>query len=127
MPERKTIRKYPTPDVQGDDSWVVLRSMTVGEVLDLQRDVARRLSRWGRIVQSVKGLFRGKDDNADKYQRFVERVISYIADWNWVDQHGNPLPNPQEHPEVVTRLTDTEMASLATIIYGNNKSEDEKN
>jgi hypothetical protein len=126
MPERKTTRrKFLTPDVQGEDSWVMLRSMTVGEVLDLQRGLDELPSIWQRLVgrfRKSKGISR-----ADNYEQFANRVMRHVADWNWVDHHGQPLPNPREHPEVVTQLTDAEMVALTKIVYGEVDAEETKN
>ena len=125
MPERKTTRKFATPDVQGEDSWVMLRSMTVGEVLELQRGLEEKPNLWRRLV----GRFKRQKaaTRAENYERFVKRVLSYVADWNWVDHLGQPLPNPREHPEVVMQLTDKEMVALTEIVYGQVDAEETKN
>jgi hypothetical protein len=125
MPQRKTTRKFPTPDVQGEDSWVMLRSMTVGEVLELQRGLEEKPGLWQRLTDRFKR--QRAASRAENYERFVKRVVSYVADWNWVDHHGQPLPNPREHPEVVTVLTDAEMVALTKIVYGEVDAEETKN
>jgi hypothetical protein len=99
--------------------------MTVGEVLELQRGLEETTSWWQRLVGKFKKAKAAT--RAENYERFVKRVISYVADWNWVDHDGQPLPNPREHPEVVTQLTDAEMVALTKIVYGETEAEETKN
>lgn len=125
MPERKVSQKVETPDIQGDDSYIVLRPMTVGEVLSLQRDAEQT----ARKRRGLRGLLarRKKLSQADIYQSFVRRVLSYVADWNWVDDHGQPLPKPRDNPNVAALLTNLELEGLIGIIYGTKETEDTKN
>jgi hypothetical protein len=41
-----------------------------------------------------------------------------VRDWNWVDEDGEPLPNPQEDPNVLDTLTDEEFNFLVGCIKG---------
>jgi hypothetical protein len=127
MPERKVSHRVETPDIQGDDSYIVLRPMTVGEVLSLQRNTERSAKK-RRGLRGLWARMRKKQlTQADIYESFVKRVLSYIADWNWVDDHGQPLPKPREDAGVAALLTNFELEGLIGIIYGTKESEDEKN
>lgn len=128
MPERKAGRRVPTPDTQGPDSWILLRPMTVGEVIGLQKERERTLTEerwWQRLLNRLKK--QKAKPQSEIYRAFTRRVIGYVADWNWVDDTGQPLPNPRECPEVVESLTDTELNELLGIIYGGGETEDVKN
>ena len=53
MPKRLGERTFKTPEVQGDDSWMRVRSLTVGEVLDAQREREQHANFWhglGRVA-----------------------------------------------------------------------------
>lgn len=128
MPERKAGRRVPTPDTQGPDSWILLRPMTVGEVIGLQKEREQTLAKenwWQWLFNRFKR--RETRPQSEIYQAFTRRVIGYVADWNWVDDAGQPLPNPRDHPEVVELLTDTELNELLGIIYGGSETDDVKN
>lgn len=136
MPERKTVRRVPTVEVQGEGSWVEIRNITVGDILNAQQRIEERDhatgKSWFRLGQWFGGLFRRfarkrKVTQPGIYREFVYRVIGNIADWNWVDKEGDPLPNPREHPEVVEQLTDEEITFLIGIVYQGKETEDVKN
>jgi hypothetical protein len=91
MPTRQNVRKYDSPEVQGDDSWVVVRRYEVHE----QRAGSARI-RW------AEGL---KDRDKAAYDAFVtehsaspgdiegQKILAQnIVKWNWVDTDGTPLP-----------------------------------
>lgn len=130
MPERKVTRKVETPDIQGADSWVMLRPMTVGEVISLQREAEESPGLWLRLVARLRHLFRIAEKPLPRhktYENFTRRVLGFVADWNWVDDDGEPLPNPRDNPDVVKRLVDKEVLALVKIVYGKNEADDIKN
>ena len=130
MPERMATRKVETPNVQGPDSYVMLRPMTVGEVISLQQEAEGSTAAATRLWLRVKRILRIKDKpqtRSQNYATFARRVLDFVADWNWVGDHGEPLPNPRECPDVVRSLTDSELLALTKIVYGTDESDDIKN
>ena len=130
MPQRQITRRIETPEIQGDDSWIALRPMTVGEVLNLQRDAEKPPGLKERFITLVKRLFRIKEGAYPKsraYESSMKRILAFVADWNWVDDRGEPLPNPRQSPDVVKLLTNTEILALAKIIYPPKQEDDIKN
>jgi len=129
MPVRQITRRIETPEVQGEDSWIVLRPMTVGEALSLQQNAEKPPSLKVRLIARAKKLFRIKEDSQRSrvYAESVKRILSFVADWNWVDDHGESLPNPRSNPDMYKLLTNTEILALAKIIYGPRQEEDIKN
>lgn len=132
MPERVGARKVLTPDVQGPDSWVIVRPATVGEILEVQRAQAQRTGFWyrlgvflGRLVGAL-GL-RKWQSTADVTQEFAYRMMRFIREWNWVDEHGQPLPQPVDDPSVVEQLTEAELVAIVDAVYGRSQSEEQKN
>lgn len=134
MVKRMGVRTVTTPEVQGDGSWVKVRAATIGEILDARREQETRDNAWFRMGRWLGRVFswllpnRPKSAPVSQITRdFTYRVIGYIADWNWVDGDGEPLPDPKENPSVVESLTDDEMSALIDAVYGGRRSEEQKN
>lgn len=72
MPTRTKARliKVPTP-IQGGDAYIVVKSPTWGQLIDLDRGAQER--DWGALGRVLASL---------------------IVEWNWVDEDGSPLPLP---------------------------------
>lgn len=98
MPERQRVRKLPSPAVQGADSWVQIKAITVGEAKRLQR---------------LSGADESEVDAASR-----KLMSEYVLDWNWVDDVGNPLPKPHENPDVFDFLTPAEVQFIANALGG---------
>jgi len=130
MPQRQVTRRIETPEIQGEDSWIALRPMTVGEALALQQDAEKIPGLKERFIAFVKRLFRIRENahpRSRAYELSMRRILAFVADWNWVDDRGEPLPNPRQNPDVVKLLTNTEVLALAKIIYGPKQEADIKN
>lgn len=93
MPERLTAtRRIDSAQVQGDGSFVVLRNLTVNEAL---------------------GFIGAKNGNAIEIRAGF--LASKVVEWNWVDDNGNPLPQPTE--ETLRDLTIQEQRWLAEQLF----------
>jgi len=102
MPKRLRVQKFLSNKVQGDDSWVRVSPLTVAEM---------RLAREERGTASF-----------DAFELGLTVLKEHVIEWNWVDDDGEPLPQMQEHPEVVELLTDTEVAFLGDCIQGSEEA-----
>lgn len=98
MPERQSGQRIATP-IQGDDAWVRIKRIQVGQWLQLQEDGGSR-------------------SLAEATRRGLEILRDHVLEWNWVDDDGNPLPQPKDDPDVINRLTDEEALALINIIQG---------
>jgi len=93
MPKRKNIFRVDSGEVQGEDSYVVLRRPS-----------------WGAQKLFDQAL---QEQNVVEMTEKIERLLcECIKEWNWVDDDGNPLPTPHEDPSVLDRLVDTEITFL---------------
>jgi hypothetical protein len=106
MPQRKSIRRFPSIEVQGEDSWVEVSRLTVGEA---------------RIINEQQGK-----DNLDSFEAVLPLYQKHIIDWNWVDDDGKQLSLPKDEPGVVDQLTDQEFAFIANCLSGGDE-ETQKN
>lgn len=84
--------RVESPTIQGEDSYVVFRALTVEEARAYRKTT-------------------GSDD--DVFEIGLDALRTHIVEWNWVDDAGNPLPQPREDPGVIDRLTVEETNFLA--------------
>lgn len=103
MPSRQMIRRLPSVDVQGLDSWVSVTKTTFGE------------------AEQLKALAKAAQDAGqplDDMDVFKDMAIKHIKDWNWVDEDGQPLPLPSKDPSVIQGMTDDEVTFIRKAIQG---------
>jgi len=98
MPKRKSIRRFASDKVQGEDSWVLVAMLTVEEM------------RESRKVVSAQGF--------DAFELGVDLLKKHCREWNWVWDDGSPMPQPKESPDVIEKLTDLEVDFLGNCIRG---------
>lgn len=103
MPSRQSTRRVASKEVQGDDSFVVLRRLTVDEA---------------RAVREA-----AKEEGFDDFETSLRVVASHVVDWNWVDDDGNPLPLPATDGTVIGQLTDDEVRFLRDTLSGGSEQQ----
>jgi hypothetical protein len=97
MPRRQNRRKVLTPEVQGDDSYVVV---TLPH------------------VQEIQTIMEQKDDNLESFKVGSQIIADHVMEWNWVDDDGEPLACPKGEPDAVGCLTTDEYRRLIEILLG---------
>lgn len=99
MPQRvhKMVERLPSDPVQGDDSWVEMRRPAEDDIRKY------RIARTG-----------GQSNEDLGFEALRDLVIA----WNWVDDKGQPLPQPTDDPTVFKRLTDYELVFLLEFVQG---------
>ena len=87
MPERinKKYRKVDSSEIQGDGSWVTIRK------------VGFEIIRYQNLTD-----LQDADSNMDLAYQAAKSVL---YEWNWVDDNGDPFPQPKDNPEVFDELT----------------------
>ena len=98
MVERKRVRKIPSDEIQGEGSWVVVARITVGEIRTKQKA--------------------GRKKGADIFGLTMDILKTHVLEWNWVDDDGEPLPQPKDDPDVIDQLVEFETVFLANHITG---------
>lgn len=98
MPKRKRIVRYPSDEIQGEGSWVLVALLTVAEMREVRKE------------QKAK--------DADMFELGVTLMKSHVKDWNWVDDEGEPMPSPKDQPGIVEGLSDPESGFLSECIRG---------
>lgn len=99
MAKRKTsCIRITTEDVQGEGSWAIVRKLNVRE------------------QRKFRKMFADKELTA--FEIGVEVMKQNVIAWDWVDDDGEPLPQPKDHPEVIDLLTDAEVEVLGNAIRG---------
>jgi len=104
--KRTTVRKFPTDEVQGEGSYVVLSSLKVAEV---------------RALRKMAGV-----DGVDTFEEGIKLLQQHVVAWNWADDFGKALPLPKDDKTVIDRLTNEEaelLSGLLTTAVGSKNSE----
>jgi hypothetical protein len=127
MPQRANVRTFDTSEVQGEGSYIMLRPMTLGEVLNAQRAAEERLTFWYRLARFFGRLVQRKPSPTEIARQNMADVISYVREWNWVDDDGQPLPFPSDDASVLFRLSMAEMRLITACVNGERQSEEQKN
>lgn len=102
--QQRTVR-VKSDEVQGPDSFVVVRRMTVGETKEIMRNTANR------------------EAGLDTYTENTGWVAEHVVEWNWTDGEGKELPYPKNDASVIDRLTNEELAFLNQAIVGRSETE----
>lgn len=98
MGRRRSVRKIQTEHLQGKGSYVVLSQIKVGEITEARK--------------------RARDPDVDAFEQGLDMLRDHILDWNWVDDHDEPLPLPSQDPDVVYELTNDESSFLVNTLQG---------
>jgi hypothetical protein len=103
MPERlyKRLKRVDASEVQGAGAFVDVRGFAWGE---------------------LRSMLDGRDDVGD-----LDILAAKIIGWNWVDDEGEPLAVPCEHPEVMRELTQEEIVFLLKAAKGGPNADERKN
>jgi len=101
MPRQKRTIEIDSSRVQGEGSWVRISKMTWGE------------------IKAMRARSGDAEDDADiAFEMGEETITKHVVGWNWADEEGNPLVQPQKDPSVFDTLTDDEFGFLAEAIAG---------
>lgn len=99
MRKYKRTYRVDSESVQGEGSFVEFKNLTWGEAKEF----------FGRPS--------GDLDN----------IAARIADWNWTDEDGQPLPLPSEKPEIMQELMAWEVSFLVREANRGFSADDVKN
>lgn len=95
-------KKVSSSEVQGVDTFVTFRKLTVGEMRDLR---------------SHKD-----EESVDTFEIGLETIVTHLESWNWTDDTGVPLPTPREDIKVLDILTDDEINFLTMALLGDKEN-----
>jgi hypothetical protein len=114
MPKRNRDKLIEGSQLQGADSFVRVKIVSVEEALSMQ----------------LPPLVIPEDADDDERERLEaeynlaselnarEKLCQYVLDWNWVDDNDQPLAKPFNNPEVFRKLTGQEIRYLVTAVSG---------
>jgi len=128
MPQRNSSTRVMTPTVQGDDSYVVVRKLTVGEAQEVMRErqrhskEARKALQQAGEDQALRDIFKEESQADAAYETFdwaVRRFADHILSWNWVLDDGTPMPQVKDDPSILAQLTSDEMKVISDALGSN--------
>ena len=97
-PKRRRVRRHSSNEVQGEGSWVIVAALTVAEMREFRKRTDKK--------------------DFDAFELGVEVLQTHVREWNWVDDDGQPFPQPKDDPSVIDLLTDEEVKFLSVLIQG---------
>ncbi len=97
MPKRANVKRFDSPDVQGEDSFVILRRFTWGEAKALRRDA------------------QAANTDDDKFGVMAYAIITHLTGWNWVRDDDSPMPLPVTESDL-DAMNDAEITFLSNCI-----------
>lgn len=104
MPKRKVTKKYPTPELQGEGSWVVFRYLKVSD------------------IQKIKEEAKAEGEDYNYFDGGLQMLEKRLVRWNWVGDEGEPLPQPTEDPSIIGELNELEIEGLTDILLSTTES-----
>lgn len=128
MPKRQFIITHDSDDVQGEGSYIKLRSVTYGEGKQMRKQMDAFTQRREELNAKLsngasdaeKKKLRSQLEAVDaEVQALNEQVlVDKIYEWNWVDDNDQPLPLPKDDPKVIDTLTTGEMQFIQAKLRG---------
>ncbi len=107
MATRQSTVRVSSEEIQGEGSYVVLRYMKFGLVLEAMEKTE------------------GKSNPKDEKEYTLKLLRDAVVEWNWVDDNGAPLPLPSEGLEIESLLTN-EVVWLVEQVTGREKAKNSK-
>lgn len=103
MAKRQNTRKVPSDSIQGPNSYVVVRQVEFGMLLE--------------AAEKADSAKRNPREEKDYTQRLLNAAV---IEWDWVDDDGVALPLPSQGLDVEKLLTQ-EVTFLVDHITGRDK------
>lgn len=98
--KHKKYRRIDSAEVQGEGSFVIIQSPGYDALSDLLAFSELKAGGDGQVdVSNVS------PETIGAIFGLLEKVV---VEWDWVDDDGEPLPQPKDDPEVIRRETTQE-------------------
>lgn len=114
-PQRQNIKIIDSDEVQGAGSWVKFKLMSVSE-----------RNEYRQLIQASQDLAKENEVSPDRIAANEAALracmCKFIIGWNWVDDEGNDLPQPQNNPSVIDQLNQLEIELLMGIMLSDGVS-----
>lgn len=140
MPNRLSVKTVPTPTIQGDDSYIKYRPITMNEARDLRektKEIENKRTKAladysAKINKPVADFTEDETNLAFEYAGLTDEVLNFIykefskfiLEWNWVDDDGKPLAQPNTDYKVLGVLYSHEYNFILNLF---NPQDTEKN
>lgn len=119
---RNRIKRVPSDDVQGENSYILIMMPTVGELRKNKKDISRLQRKMERAERKLdRALNNGADEEKiealeDEFEVAEIKIemyanaswAQYMIEWNWKNDEGDPLPEPHNNGDVFELLSLTE-------------------
>ncbi len=100
MATRQGTKRFPSDEVQGEGSYVVIKQLSVKDAREWQ-------AQW-----------KGAEDDEAQFALGTELIRGRVQEWDWVDFDGTPLPQPKDDPSAIDKLLINELKFLVEALTG---------
>lgn len=112
MAQRQRSQRVSSEVVQGKGSYVIVRRLTLDEARQYQQEASSEYEVNDDLSDAENKALQAAFNEAREV-RSRELLSRFIIEWDWVDDDGNPLPQPKTDPDVFLKLTDLEFQFLS--------------
>ena len=95
-----SVQRFDTDEVQGEGSYVELKSLTLGEIRKLRKAT--------------------KSDAGDPVETVTKMLVKQLVEWNWVDDDDKDLPCDEKG---LDQLYESEAEYLVNLLVSGNEKE----
>jgi len=97
MPKRKNTKQIPSPELQGEDSWIEMKAPKVGDMKTYRKCIGGLIKKQHKLQASDKMQTPEMIDVLTAIEAAGhDFILEHIVAWNWVDDDDKPLPQPHE-------------------------------
>jgi len=118
-PARQRIRRHDSSKVMGHGSYVVIAAITMGDAQRLKEQTEPPELMEGESEEDYKERLAEHEKRVEKLNNIA--LADVTREWNWVDDEGNPLPQPYQNPDVFDLLSGEEIEFITDRMNGNVK------
>lgn len=120
QPRRQRVRRHDASKVMGPGAFVVIKAITMEDAQRIE-DASKPPEMQEGMTQEDWEICLEQHEAKMKSLNYEAMAIT-VMEWNWVDDDGQPLPQPADNPAVFAKLTAEEIEFIADRMNGNVKS-----
>lgn len=103
MPKRQSNSIRVEGGPQGEDAFVIIKRMTLGEQ-----------ETFGKLFVTAQA--QTTEEQADIVRKAIADIVT---SWNWVKNDDSPFPQPYQNPSIIGELYTNELEWIVNAITGN--------
>lgn len=126
MPKRQSTKTIPTPEMQGDDSYIVARPPTMKQAKEYQKLMRKVQQQLEAVIKAGGDTVKENELEDELNDIGMQSFSTFFVEWNWVDDDEHPLDQPIDNPDIFEQCNAFEIKYLGNLMRELMGSEDEK-